>query len=154
MIQKPCTNLSHKCNLLRRTLQVKQQVSEAVVCRKHLRLSPLACSLLKRDYSIHCFSCKFTKFLRTPFFIEQLQWLLLRFNSCFQRSPRQKPMRLSPIHTRFSWKRYLLPRKSRSSYRRCSVKEGQQIYLKRLQYCEMFKNTYLEKHLWTAASEN
>ena len=29
----PSTNLSHKYNLLRRTLQVKQQVSEAVVCR-------------------------------------------------------------------------------------------------------------------------
>ena len=101
MIQKPCTNLSHKCNLLRRTLQVKQQASEAVVCRKHLGLSLLACSLLKRDYSIHCFPSKFTKFLRTPFFIEQLQWVLLRFNSCFQRSPGQKPMRLSPIHTRF-----------------------------------------------------
>ena len=30
---KPCINLSHKCNLLRITLQVKEQVSEAVVRR-------------------------------------------------------------------------------------------------------------------------
>ena len=30
---KPLTNLSHKRNLLRRTLQVKQQISEAVVRR-------------------------------------------------------------------------------------------------------------------------
>ena len=25
---------------------------------------------------------------------------------------------------------------------------------KKLQYCKIFKNTYLEKYLWTAASEN
>ena len=36
------------------------------------------------------------------FFTEQLQWLLLRFNSCFQKSPEQKPVRLSIINTKFS----------------------------------------------------
>ena len=57
---------------------------------------------IKKRLQYSCFPVKSTKFLRTSFFIEQLQWLLLRFNSCFQRSPGQKPMRLSPIHTRFS----------------------------------------------------
>ena len=52
-----------------------------------------------------CFSLKFSKFLRSPFFKEQLQWLLLRLNSCFQRSPEQKPVPLSAIDTRFSWKK-------------------------------------------------
>ena len=79
---------------------------------------------------------------------------LLIFNSCFQRSPGQKPLRLSPIYTRFIWKRYLLLPKSRSSFRRCPVTEGLQFIKKRLQQCEIFKNTYLEKHMWTAASEN
>ena len=125
-----------KVYLLRSTLQVKQRVSEAVVRRflktchfkKHLCLSLLASNFKKR-LQYRCFSVvKFTKFLRTPFFIGKLQWLLLRFNSCSQRSPGQKPMRLPSIQTRFSWKRYLLPRKSRSSHHRCSVKEGLQLY--------------------------
>ena len=147
-----------KWNLLISTPQVKQQVSEAVARRflkisetpstgKHLRLSLLACNSVKKILQYRCFSVKFTKFLRTPFFIGKLQWLLLRFNSCFQRSPGQKPMRLSPIHTRFSWKRYLLLRKFRSIYHRCCVKEGLQLYWKKLQYYENFKNTYLVKHL-------
>ena len=57
---------------------------------------------IKKRLQYRCLPVNFTKFLRTPFCIEQLKWLLLRFNSCFQRSPGQKPMRLSPIHTRFS----------------------------------------------------
>ena len=28
------------------------------------------------------------------------------------------------------------------------------VFPKKLQYCEIFKNTHLEKHLWTAAYEN
>ena len=39
-------------------------------------------------------------------------------------------MRMYPIHTRFSWKRYFLPRKPRSSYLRCSIEEGLQLHLK------------------------
>ena len=91
-------------------------------------LSLLACNSFKKKLQHRWFPVKFTEFLRTPFCTEQPQWLLLRFNSCFQTNPGQKPMWLSPIHTRFSWKRYLLPLKSRSSYCRCSVKEGLQLY--------------------------
>ena len=36
------------------------------------------------------FSGKFSKFSKNTFLTEQLQCLLLRFNSCFQRSPEQK----------------------------------------------------------------
>ena len=51
--------------------------------------------------------------------------MLLRFNSCFQRSPEQKPVRLSAINiTDSAEKKYLLPWKSTSSHSRCSVKEG------------------------------
>ena len=50
-----------------------------------------------------CFPVKFAKFLRIPFFTEQLQWLLLTFNSYFL-SLEQKPLRLSAINARFSSK--------------------------------------------------
>ena len=83
-------------------------------------MSLLARNSIKKRLQYRCFSVKFTRFLRTTFFIGKLQWLLPRFNSCFQRSLGQKPMRLSPIHTRFSWKGYLPPRKSKSTYHRCS----------------------------------
>ena len=53
-------------------------------------------------------------------------------------------------------KKYFLSQKSRRSHRRCSGKEGllgpSQVFS--CEYCEIFKNTYFEKHLWTAASEN
>ena len=48
---------------------------------------------------------KFAKLLRTPFFTEQLQRLLLTFNSYFQRGRERKPVRLSVINTRFSCKK-------------------------------------------------
>ena len=50
---------------------------------KHLCLNLLACNSIKKKLRYRCFPVKFIKFLRTPFFIEQLQWLLLKFNSCF-----------------------------------------------------------------------
>ena len=46
---------------------------------------------------------KIAKILRTAFFAEQLQWLLLTFKLYFQRSPERKPVRLSAINTRFTW---------------------------------------------------
>ena len=138
--------------------QVKQHVPEAVARRffknfvnstgKHLSLSLLACNAIKKRLQYRCFAVKFTKLLRIQSFIGKLQWLLLRFNSCFQRSPGQKPMHLSPIRTRFSWKRYLLPRKSRSSYHRCPVKEGLQPYSK------SFGSTKLLRTLFRKASVN
>ena len=42
-------------------------------------------------------------FQEHPFFTEQLQWLLLRFNSCLTRSPKQKPVWLSAINIKVSW---------------------------------------------------
>ena len=51
---------------------------------------------------------------------------------------------------------YFLPQKSRTSYRRCSAKEGLQrpAQVISCEYCEIFKTTYFKKNLWTAASEN
>ena len=44
---------------------------------KHLRQS-LSATLLKRRLWCRCFPMNFTKFLRTPFLIEHLRWLLLK----------------------------------------------------------------------------
>ena len=101
------------CKLLKMAVQVKEQVSEAVVrrlqiwcswklCKFHKKTSLLeslfnkvvslnVCNSIKKKLQHSCFSVKFANFLRTPFlqFQELLQWLLLRFNQCFQRSQRQ-----------------------------------------------------------------
>ena len=114
------------------------------------------CNSIKKRLQHSCLPLKLAKFLKVPSFTEKFRWLLLTFNSCFHSSSGQKQVWLSAINTRFSWKKYLLPRKSRSSQRRCSVKEGMQrpAQVFSCEYCEIFKNTYFEKHLWTAASEN
>ena len=113
------------------------------------------CNPIKKRLRHRCFPMKFAKFLRTHFFIKEFQWLLLRFNSCFQRSSEQKPVRLSAINTRFSWKKVFAAAKIQ--------KQPPQVFCKRrasrasvfsCEYCEIFKNTYLEKYLWTAVSKN
>ena len=48
---------------------------------------------------------------------------------------------------------YLLPRKSRSSHRSFLYKKAYNLIRKSLQYRVVFKKTYFEKRLWTAASE-
>ena len=124
---------------------MKEQVSEAGVrrlqirwsCKFHRKTSVLesisnkaaglkVCNSIKKRLQHSCLPVKLAKFLKTPFFTEEFRWLLLTFNSCFHRSSVRKQVWLSAINTRFSWKKYLLPRKSRSSQRRCSVKGGMQ----------------------------
>ena len=39
---------------------------------------------IKKRLKNRCFPAKLAKFLRTPFFTEEFQWLLLKYNSCFQ----------------------------------------------------------------------
>ena len=50
-------------------------------------------------------SSEICKFSKKTFLTEKLEWLLLRFNSCFQMSPEEKLVRLSAINTRFSSKK-------------------------------------------------
>ena len=117
-----------------------------------------SCNSVKKGLPGRCFSVKFAKFLRTPFLEKSSSgcFLSLRFKSCFQRSSEQNLVRLSAINTRLSWKKYLLQLKSRSRHRRCSVNKGLQgpAQVFSCESCEIFKNTYFEKHLWTAAPEN
>ena len=98
---------------------------------------------------------KFAKFLRRALFKKEFQWLHLRFNSCFQRSSEQTLVQLSAINTRFSWKKVFAAAKIQ--------KQPPHVFCKRkasrasvfsCQYCEIFKNTYLEKYLWKSVSKN
>ena len=59
------------------------------------------CNSIKKRLQHSYFPVKLAKFLKTPFFREEFQWLLLTFNSRFQRSWEQKPVWLSAINTRF-----------------------------------------------------
>ena len=161
--------------LLERAVQVKDQASETGVrrlqircslkiCKFHRKTSVLeslfnqaaglqVCSSLKKRLQHRCFPVRPAKFLKIPFFTEGFQWLLLTFNLCFQRCSKQKPLWHSAVNIRVSWKKYLLPRKSRSSHRRCSgLQQPAKVFS--CEYCEIFKNTYFEKNLWTAAYEN
>ena len=114
-----------------------------------------AATLLKRDFNTIVFLWNLQNFLEY-LFLKSSSGCFWGLNSCFQRSSEKKPVQLSAINTRIK-KKYLMPRKSRSSHRRCSVKEGLQRPAAQVfscECCEFFKNTYFEKHLWTAASEN
>ena len=96
---------------------MKKQVSEAGVCRFQIRCSEKFCrfhrktsvleslkfcSSIKKRLQQSCVPVKLAKFLKTPFFTEEFQWLLLTFNSCFERSSKESPVWLSVINTRFS----------------------------------------------------
>ena len=126
--------MSQKHQLLKREVQMKDQVSEVGVrrlqirwsCKFHRKTSVLesisnkaaslkVCNSIKNRLQHSCLPVKLAKFLRTPFFTEEFRWLLLTFNSCLHRSSGQKQVWQSAINTRFSWKKYLLLRKSRSS---------------------------------------
>ena len=65
----------------------------------------MSATLLQRDFNTVDF------LWNLQIFQEHLQWLLLRFKSCFQRSPEQKPVRLSAINTIFSRRNVLDARK-------------------------------------------
>ena len=108
--------MSQKCKLLKRAVQVKEQVSEAGVRRLQIMCSKKFCKFcnavglkvwnsIKKRLQQRCLPVKLAKFLKTPFLTEEFQWLLLTFNSCFQRSSERKPLRLPAINTRFSWKK-------------------------------------------------
>ena len=167
-------NLCQKCNLLRRAVQVKnrfQKQSFAVFklgvlknfvnsTEKHLCRSLFLIKLQtsynsSKHFNTGVFLCKISN---NTFLTEEFQWLLLRFKSCFQRSSKQKPVRLSAKNTTFSWKKSISCRKNnRSGHRRCSVKEDlqgpAQVFTCEYLLMKIFKNIYFENHLWTAAPE-
>ena len=115
----------------------------------------ISATLLKRDFNTVVFLWNL-QISKNTCFTEEFQWLLLTFNSYFQRSSEQKPVWLWAKTPHSAKKNICCRKKSRSSHRRCSLKEGLQrpAEVFSCEYCETFKNTYFEKHLWTTASEN
>ena len=70
-------------------------------------------------------------------------------------SKEQKPLGLLTINTKFSWKRVFPAQKSRSIYRRCSVKEGLQLYQKETPVLRSFyEHLFWKTYMWSAASKN
>ena len=49
-----------------------------------IKLQALACDFVKKRLWLRCFSVNFSKFLKAPFLIERLRWLLLKERSEFQ----------------------------------------------------------------------
>ena len=156
-----CTNLSRKCKLLKRAVQMKEQVSEVVAdfklknfvnsTGKHLCWSLFLIKSIKERLQHWCFTVKFAKFWRTPFFTEQLQWLL---QSVFSKEPGKKTDATVVINTKFS-KKSICCRENPEAATVGVLKMKACIYVRqRLQYCGVFKITYFEKHLWTAVFEN
>ena len=157
---------------------MKEQVSEPVdrrlqvrcswnFCKFHRKIYMLeslfnnaaslkTCNFVKKRLQHSYVPVKLAKLLRAPFqqksSIGSLWALTCVFKGvrCKNRSDCQQKIPDS------AEKNYLLLRKSRSSHRRCFVKEdllGQEQVLS-CKYCEISKNTYFEKHLWLAPYEN
>ena len=115
-----------------------------------------ASNSIKKWPQHRCFLAKFAKFRRRLFLQKSSSgcfWGLTRVFKGVRNKSRCACQQQIPDS---SEKGYLLLRKSRSSHRRCFVKEDLQ-GLPQVFSCEcaeIFKNTYFEKHLWTAVSEN
>ena len=91
-------------------------------------------------------SSEICKFSKKTFLTEQLEWLLLRFNSCFQISPEQKLVRLSAINTIFSSKKLFAVAKIKKQppylfYRTCNF------IRKRLSSIAKFSRTPILKNI-------
>ena len=116
---------ARKCKLLKKAVQGKEacRLSQMffklgvlkifVNSTKASVLEPLlnkaegleVCNSIKNRLQHSCFPVKLINFLIIPFLQQSFSGCLWRFNSCFQRSSEQKPLRLSAINTRFSWKK-------------------------------------------------
>ena len=115
-----------------------------------------ASNSIKKWPQHRCFLAKFAKFRRRLFLQKSSSgcfWGLTRVFKGVRNKSRCACQQQIPD---LSEKGYLLSRKSRSSHLRCIVKEDLQ-GLPQVFSCECaksFKNTYFEKHLRTAVSEN
>ena len=98
------------------------------------------------------------KFLRTTFLTEQLQWLLLRFNSCFQRNPEQKAhATVEGLLPPNCYQTHLVPKFGLQSswitgachYTRKIQKQPQQVFFKRRLATLLKKGSSIAKFLRT-----
>ena len=149
--QKHMYQFEPEVKLLKRAVQVKEQVLEAIARR--LKLSVLKkfskfhrktsvseslfnkvanlkiCNCIKKRLQLKHFEiCKYSK---NSFFTEQLKRLLLGSSLCFQRSPEQKPVPLSVIKTKFSWKKVFAAAKIQKQPTQVFCKRGPATLLER-----------------------
>ena len=120
-----CTNLSQKCKLSKKgspgeiwagfrssrsEMFVKISVfknfanSTGKLCWRYFLIKLQSWRLCLKETSTQVFSCEICKNFKNTFFY-RAHCLLLMFNSYFQRDREQKPVLLSAINTRFSWKK-------------------------------------------------
>ena len=91
------------------------------------------------------FSRKIYKIFKNTIFTEQLQWLLLTFNSYFQKGRERKPVRLSAINTTFSCKKVFAVAKVATSVKEM-IPEFLSFYFRILS----FFNFAMTKWFWSA----
>ena len=122
--------------------------------RKGLGL--VVCNSIKKRLQNRFLPVKFAKLLGAPFFTRvpvaaSEVWIV--FSKKFGGKPSATVSKKHQIQLK---KKYLLPQKSKRSHHRCSLKECLQgpAQVFSCDYCEIFKNTYFEKRLWTAVSKN
>ena len=112
---------------------------------------------IKKRPQHRCFPVKFSKFLRTYFFTEEFQWLLLNFNSCFQRSSKQKPVGVSAINTRFTWKKVFAAAKTQKHPLQMSYKRKPARAKTGGEYYEIFKYLFwkvsVNSYFWKSAPQ-
>ena len=170
--------MSQKRKLLKRAVQVKGQVSEPIVRRPQIRCSvkfckfhrkasmflPLfnkaaslkVCNSIKKRLQHSCFPVKLSKFLRMSFLRKSFSGSLWVLTHVFKEVRIKSWCNSQQQIPDSAEKKYLVPRKPRSSRYRCSVKEGLQgpALMFSCECCAIFRSTYFEKHQWKAASEN
>ena len=105
-----------------------------------------SCNSIKNRLQHRCFHVKFAKFLWTPFLQKSFSGCFWGLSYVFKGVWSKKQRDCQQEMSDSAEKRYLLPRKSRSSHRWCSVKEGLQgsAQMFTCECCEIFKNTNFE----------
>ena len=71
-----------RCSVKKLLLEISQKSQENTCARVSflIKLQAWLATLFKKRLWHRCFPVNFVKFLRTPFFIEHLWWLLLRLD--------------------------------------------------------------------------
>ena len=70
-----------RCSVKKVFLEILQYSQENTCVRVSFLIKLQACNFIKKETLAQVFSVNFVKFLRTPFFIGHLWWLLLRFEA-------------------------------------------------------------------------
>ena len=77
--------VAQRCSAKKVFLEISQNSQENTCPRVSflIKLQVEACNVIKKDTLDRCFPVNFAKFLRTPFLIGHLLWLLLLVHFCY-----------------------------------------------------------------------